>query len=61
MTLESLARTIARARYGTDSHWVAMLPAARAAIDEFRKLVAETNNPEVAMLLARIAQPEGLQ
>lgn len=61
MTLESLARTITKARYGTDEHWAAMLPAARAAIDEFKQLAAETNNPDIAMLLARIAQPNGAQ
>lgn len=32
MTLESLARTIAKARYGTDDFWVQMMPAARAVV-----------------------------
>lgn len=37
MTIESLARTIAKARHGTDAHWAAFLPAAVAALEEFAK------------------------
>ncbi|QKC99147.1 hypothetical protein [Mesorhizobium sp. NZP2298] len=32
MTLESLARTIAKARHGTDEFWIQFMPAAEAAV-----------------------------
>lgn len=34
MTLESLARTIAKARHGTDAMWANYLPSARAVVEE---------------------------
>lgn len=43
MTLETLARTIASARYGTDEFWLQMMPAAKAVR---QKLVDEANSKE---------------
>ena len=54
MTPESLARTIAKARHGTDAYWANYLRSARAVLDDFDRLAAETNSAETALLLAGI-------
>lgn len=38
MTLESLARTIAKARHGTDAHWAHYVGAARAVVAALGKM-----------------------
>lgn len=35
MTIESLARTIAKARHGTDAHWANYVPSALAVLATF--------------------------
>ena len=37
MTPESLARTIAKARHGTDAHWAHYVGAAEAVVEELQK------------------------
>ena len=54
MSPESLARTIAKARHGTDAMWANYLRSAQAVLDDFSLLAAETNSPETALLLAGI-------
>lgn len=64
MTIESLARTIAKARHGTDAHWANYLPSARAVLSKFadtlEKLAIEPYflADDIRDLLA---QPDGAQ
>lgn len=45
LSLESLARTIAKARHGTDAMWANYLPSARAVMEELMA-AAETAEPK---------------
>lgn len=52
MTLESLARTIAKARHGTDVMWPNYMEAAEAAAEWFakqQKAMSDTQRAEVAL------------
>ena len=65
MTLESIARTIAKARHGTDAHWANYLPAAEAVMKEICNNLDQYDTSE-GFIIARewraiLAQPDGAQ
>ncbi|RWO08256.1 hypothetical protein [Mesorhizobium sp.] len=53
MTLESLARTIAKARHGTDAMWANYMGAAEAVVREMAKLSDDLHGHAQAMLIAK--------
>jgi hypothetical protein len=59
MTIESLARTIAKARHGTDAHWANYVPSAREVV---QRIYEEGFRCGHQALLERIlALPDGAQ
>lgn len=65
MTIESLARTIAKARHGTDAHWANYVGAAEAVMKEIRNNLDQYDTSE-GFIVARewrtlLALPDGAQ
>lgn len=64
MTIESLARTIAKARHGTDAHWANYVPSARDALVWFVEVMEKPSfEPFYIADYIRdlLAQPDGAQ
>lgn len=66
LSLESLARTIAKAQHGTDAYWANYMPAARAARESVTYwieslLAKQVDKAAWERVRALIAQPDGAQ
>lgn len=59
MTIESLARTIAKARHGTDAHWANYVPSARQAVQKLYEAGFRCGHQ--ALLERILAQPDDAQ
>lgn len=61
MTLQSLARTIAKARHGTDAMWANYMGAAEAVVKEFEAIAAGLTPLRDDLFIGFAADADGIE